>query len=225
MPNTLSSSQNNPRAVAPELILSVNKSESAGSTEDLIPPKQNKTNYGKKHSEIANFDLMIEHDPTKINDTPGKRLKSGKKPRKNKIVVDNNQDKSEKEISYANASNVKEIPPNAFDFIWDTSNILPTLGHQIERNKTLLGARVAKSDDKEPSSSQTEANSNGIDRSKSLLGARLAKEDKSMANKTTTNNQNNNSFNEANSGSNAGSTNQPVQLTSGSLTRTRKAFM
>ncbi len=136
-----------------------------------MPAKPRKINtlYSKKEAEIAHFNDRDEKEDKKLYNESQVKIEekqflnneSDKDPsktvkRENSLVKTKNNDTS-----------VKKMPKNPFDFIWDTNNLMP-IGDadrelsSLSRNKSNLGGKIAKLDDKEKALTNFNMNLNNL---------------------------------------------------------------
>lgn len=136
-----------------------------------MPAKPRKINtlYSKKEAEIAHFNDQDEKEDKKLYNESQVKIEekqflnneSDKDPsktvkRENSLVKTKNNDTS-----------VKKMPKNPFDFIWDTNNLMP-IGDadrelsSLSRNKSNLGGKIAKLDDKEKALTNFNMNLNNL---------------------------------------------------------------
>jgi hypothetical protein len=136
-----------------------------------LPAKPRKINtlYSKKEAEIAHFNDRDEKEDKKLYNESQVKIEekqflnneSDKDPsktvkRENSLVKTKNNDTS-----------VKKMPKNPFDFIWDTNNLMP-IGDadrelsSLSRNKSNLGGKIAKLDDKEKALTNFNMNLNNL---------------------------------------------------------------
>lgn len=157
-----------------------------------MPPKPRKITslYSKKEAEIANMDEQKEKngedDAEKEEET---NLKKNKKLKEKKLTTESADGteeggeglEKEPDVDKAKAvkrerslvktknndTSVKQMPQNPFDFIWDTNNLMPMKDGDREltnlsRNKSNLGGKIAKLDEKEKSLTNYNVNLNDL---------------------------------------------------------------
>lgn len=130
-----------------------------------MKPKKLTPIYSKKHAEIAKVeneepptrddDDDAEHIETVRSDDPTTRstpkTTKKKKSKKNKVTAEDDDPNKTETTPQSDVvkkdTNVKSMPANPFDFIWDTNNMMPKMDEAaigLDGNKSILGGTVAR---------------------------------------------------------------------------------
>lgn len=111
---------------------------------------------------MENLETVSSTIDNSLNETLSDRL-SSRKAKKDELLDEKSESKEEKSSgsklvnTISNNLNVKEMPVNPFDFIWDANDLMPKLENdrvllnaetdlRLSRNKSNLGARVSPSE-------------------------------------------------------------------------------
>ncbi|RNA26907.1 hypothetical protein BpHYR1_023703 [Brachionus plicatilis] len=117
--------------------------------------------------DLDNLDATIDESTIEnLNEKPKKKKSKKKQLMEDKLCLNGVQERTESELNESSAyklvnmignTDVKEMPVNPFDFIWNTKSLMPrdedgriVLSEEeiqkMTRNKSILGARVDASD-------------------------------------------------------------------------------
>jgi len=157
--------------------------------EENLPPKPRKITslYSKKEAEIANMDNQKEGEDEEQQEEV-KKTKKKLKQKMSKESADGTEEgveegkenlendkepdtdktaKRERSLvkTKNNGTSVKQMPQNPFDFIWDTNNLMPMNDGELtnlSRNKSNLGGKIARLDEKEKTLTNYNLNLNDL---------------------------------------------------------------